>query len=312
MTLTRPRLIAGLLCLLLVLAVASLFTFGRIGPQILHSPVADAVRTYDVQEEPAPSREVTLPGIEPPAAPEEPNAQSAIAVTVPRIAYTYGFTFRLDRDRIAAVQERHLALCRRLGPALCRIIAMQRGGTADGDAGANLKLQVSAVLADGFGRNLIAVASDGGGETADRSIAAEDLSRQMIDSEARIRTREVLIQRLTILLQTRSGNIEQAVAAERAINAAQEELEAARAALADMRGRVAMSAVEIDYAARGAAPAAANPLAEALGQVVSTAASSLGAMILIVGISLPWAILGGLLFLLVRTVRRRREIGTED
>jgi hypothetical protein len=310
MTLTRPRLIAGLLCLLLLLAVASLFIFGRIGPQILHSPAADAVRTYDVQE--SPPAAVTLPDVEPPAAPDEPNAQSAIAVTVPRNAYTYGFTFRLDRDRIAAVQERHLALCRRLGPALCRVTAMQRGGTAGGDSGANLKLQVSASLAEGFGRNLIAVASDGGGETADRSIAAEDLSRQMIDSEARIRTREVLIQRLTILLQTRSGNIEQAVAAECAINAAQEELEAARAALADMRGRVAMSALEIAYAARGPAPAAANPLAEALGQVVATAASSLGAMILIVGLFFPWAILAGLLFLLVRLVRRRRENTDEN
>jgi hypothetical protein len=246
-----------------------------------------------------------------PPVPGAPLAQSGISVTIPRIAYTYGYSFRLDRDRIAAVQERHLALCRRLGPALCRVTAMQRGGTSEADAGANLKLQVAAPLAEGFGRGLIAVASQGGGETADRSIAAEDLSRQMIDSEARIRTREVLIQRLTTLLQTRSGNIEQAVAAERAINAAQEELEAARAALADMRGRVAMSAVEIAYLARGPAPDAGNPIARAFGQVASTTASSLGAMILIVGIALPWAILGGLLILLARTVRRRREAAEE-
>jgi hypothetical protein len=115
---------------------------------------------------------------------------------------------------------------------------MQRVGPSDGDSGASLKLQVAASLAEGFGRNLDAIAGEGGGETVDRSIAAEDLSRQMIDSAARIRTREVLIQRLTGLLQTRSGNIAQAVEAERAINTAQEELEAARASLADMNGRV--------------------------------------------------------------------------
>jgi hypothetical protein len=307
MTLTRPRLIAGLLCLLLLLAAAFLLWSGRIGPNMMHS-LASNLRTFDVHEEPLRQETVALPKMEYiPDAPAEPSGAPAIDVTVPRIAYTYGFAFRLDGDRIAAVQERHLALCRRLGPALCRVTAMRRSGTADGDAAASLKLQVSASLADGFGRNLVAVASEGGGETVDRSIAAEDLSRQMIDSEARIRTREVLIQRLTILLQTRSGNIEQAVAAERAINAAQEELEAARAALADMRGRVAMSAVEIAYAARGAEPDPTNPIALAFGQVASTAASSLGAMILIVGMALPWAIVAGLIFLFVRIGRRRRE-----
>jgi len=314
MSVTRPRLLASLLCLLLLLVAAILFVWSRTGPQLLHR--ADEVRTFDVEHEPAaPASALIVP--EAPASPEiapepvgapEAAAQSApIAVTVPRIAYSYGFSFRLDRDRIAAVQERHLAACRRLGPALCRVTAMQRGGTGENQSGANLKLQVAAGIADAFGNNLAAIAGEGGGETVDRSITAEDLSRQMIDSEARIRTREVLIQRLTTLLQTRSGNIAQAVEAERAINSAQEELEAARAALADMRGRVAMSAVELSYVARGPAPDSPNPILQAFDQVASVSAGSVGAMIVIVGIALPWALLGGLVFLAVRAFRRRRE-----
>jgi hypothetical protein len=307
--LIRPRLLASLLCLLIAAAAATLFATGRLAPSVMRA--TEDLRTFDVQSEPPPQESLALPAIDGTAnlAPVDgagAPSPSAIAVTLPRIAYTYGYRFRLDRDRIAAVQERHLALCRRLGPALCRITAMQRGGTSEGDAGANLKLQVAASLAESFGRGLIAVANEGGGQTADRSIAAEDLSREMIDSEARIRTREILIQRLTVLLQTRSGNIEQAVDAERAINAAQEELEAARVALADMRGRVAMSAIDISYAPRGVAPDQGNPIARAFGQVASTAASSLGAMILIVGIALPWAFIGGLLLMLARAIRRRR------
>jgi hypothetical protein len=316
MIVTRPRLIASLLCLLLLLVAAILFALSRAGPQLMHR--AEAMRTFDVQEEPALPAMVAAapPAVDaPPEAPAESGAvaQSApIAVTMPRIAYSYGFSFRLDRERIAAVQERHFAACRRLGPAFCRVTAMQRGGTNDGDAAANLKLQVAAGLADGFGRTLAAIAGEGGGETLDRSIRAEDLSRQMIDSDARIRTRELLIQRLTALLQTRSGNIEQAVEAERAINGAQEELEAARAALADMRGRVAMSAVEISYVARGPAPDSPNPIVQAFDQVASISASSVGAMIMIVGIALPWALLGGLVFLAVRAARRRRDAGDAE
>jgi len=321
MTLTRPRILAALFCLLLVLAAGIFVTLSRFGPAMMHSPAAD-LQTFDVQEQGVIQHEpAALPAIDPlppaqPPAPEAPDAEaapvatSAIAVSMPRIAYTYGYTFRVDSAGIAAVQERHLALCRRLGPALCRITAMQRGESAGG-TGANLKLQVAASLADRFGRDLVAIVSGGGGDTLDRSITAEDLSREMIDSEARIRTREVLIQRLTTLLQTRSGNIAQAVEAERAINTAQEELEAARAALADMRGRVAMSTVEIAYQARGPAPESPNPIAQAVGQVGAAAAGSVGAMILIVGVMLPWALAGMLVFLAIRAVGRRRERAVE-
>ena len=131
MTLTRPRLIAALLCLLLVLAAALLAWAGAIGPHVLHRSEA-MLRTFDVQEEPAPALAAPAPPMLTEDAPDADSAPatppSAIAITVPRIAYTYGYKFRLDADRIAAVQERHLGLCRRLGPALCRITAMQRGG----------------------------------------------------------------------------------------------------------------------------------------------------------------------------------------
>ena len=314
MTLTRPRIIAALLCLLLLLAAGFVLTLSRFGPTSLHR--AAELQTFDIQGQGITQGDpVALPAVEPITSLQSPPIvappqASTIAVSLPRIAYTYGYTFRLDSGRIAAVQEHHLALCRQLGAARCRITAMQRGESADG-AAANLKLQVAASLADQFGRSLIEIASNDGGDTVDRAITAEDLSRQMIDSEARIRTREVLIQRLTVLLQTRSGNIAQAVEAERAINTAQEELEAARAALADMRGRVAMSTVEIAYQARGAAPDTANPIVQAFGSVATAAASSVGAMVLIVGVMLPWALAGGLAFLTIRALARRRS-GLEE
>lgn len=271
-----------------------------------------AQRTFDVMEEPAPSMEMAPVSIREPAV--RAAALPAIAVTVPRIAYTYGYSFRIAESGIAAIQERHLALCRRLGPVRCRVVSMRRGARADeGEASAAaLSLQVAAPLAEAFGRALTAISRGGGADTVDRRISAEDLSRQMIDSAARIRTRQTLIRRLTGLLETRSGNIAQAVEAERAINSAQEELEAAEAALADMSGRVAMSAVEIDYQARAAAtPTPANPLAEAFGEVGGISANSLAAMNLILGVAAPWAILAGALLLLFRLFRRRQVLEEE-
>ena len=272
------------------------------------------LKTYDVAYspsfEPGPGESPSIqhgPNESGPVVPTE-----RLPVSLPRIAYSYGYTFRLSSDAVAAAQERHLQLCQRMGPARCRVVRMQRG-TQDGVAtAASLTLQVAAAIAADFGSRLVAVSADAGGETIDREISAEDLSGQMIDSDARIRTRETLIRRLTGLLETRSGNIAQAVEAERAINVAQEELEAARAALSDMRARVAMSKVEISYQAR--APAGIerdNVLADAFRQVGSIAVNSLAALILVFGTILPWLVLASGIFWIARRRRQRPDEALE-
>ena len=257
---------------------------------------------------------VTAPSAEPGANPVAPAG--AIAQTAPRIAYTYGYRFRLPSAAVAQLQERHLGLCRQLGDLRCRVISMQRGeqsgsGGEEGAASAALALEVAAPLAARFGTALAQSAGEAGGETIDRNIAAEDLSRQMVDTEARIRTRETLIRRLSGLLETRSGNIEQAVQAERAINQAQEELDSARTWLAEMRGRVAMSKFEIGYDAVGAtAVPERNAFAAAFATVGTVTVQSLAVLVLIAGLLAPWATIGLLIWLAVR--RHRRLHGVES
>ena len=265
---------------------------------------SEDLETTDAQESP--------PG-EAPQRPTQPAAgngapeQARPAISQPRIAYTYGYTFRLSSDTVAQVQERHLDLCRQLGPARCRIVNLERSAASGDYLTASTTMQVAAPIARGFGDRLASTAAEAGGEAVERSISGEDLSRQMIDAEARIRTREALIRRLTTLLETRSGNIQQAVEAERAINTAQEELDAARGWLAEMRTRVDMSTFDIRYAS--GAPlggGVGDPLRHALSDVGSLAARSLAALILLVGVVLPWALAGLGVFYTVRRVRRRR------
>jgi len=300
------------------------------------------LRTFDAQAEPPPAMAapVSLPAMPapppPPAAPSSsaqgtpqqlsPTADPLLPEVAPRVAYSYGFRFRVPAAALASVQERHLQLCLAMGQARCRIVSMRRsetqpappardhgygGGRAEPAApAASLEVQVAAPLADEFGRRLTASAGEAGGETVDRQIGADDVSREMVDSEARIRTRETLIRRLSTLLETRSGNIEQAVQAERAINAAQEELDAARTWLAETRGRVAMSKIAIFYESSGAAAVAAerDPIGKALGQAGSIATQSIAIILLIVALTLPWAAIALLLWQLARWYRRRKGL----
>lgn len=238
---------------------------------------------------------------------------SIIPTPTPRIAYSYGYTFRLPTDAVSAAQERHRSLCHQLGTARCRIVNLERSASSGDYVTATTTLQVAAADAVTFGMQLVEAATEAGADTVDRSIAGEDLSRRMVDTEARIRTREALIRRLTVLLETRTGDIQQAVEAERAITSAQEELDAARGWLAEMRTRVDMSTFTLRY--QSGAPLAGglwDPVRRSFGEVGSGFAGSLAAMILFVGLLLPWLILGGIVFLIVRAVRRRRRIRREE
>ena len=230
----------------------------------------------------------------------------AVKTSAVQIAYTYSYRFRLPSDVVTSTQERHVDLCESLGPSRCRIADLKRSASSGDYSGGSLKLMVAAPFARSFGQQLVSAATEAGGETVDRAIDAEDLARQIVDVDARIRTKEALVARLTKLLETRSGNIAQAVEAERAINAAQEELEQARAQIAVMRGRVAMSTFEIGY--ESAAPLAGGftePLRESFASVGSLFGRSLGAIVYFLAVLLPWLMAGGAIAFAVRFARQR-------
>lgn len=242
---------------------------------------------------------------EPLAAGETSQSADPQAQVAPQIAYVYGFTFRLPRDQMARTQERHLQLCEQLGSSRCRVRKMERSAGEGDYANGALSLSVAAPLARLFGDRLASAVSQAGGETADRSIDAEDLSKQIVDTDARIRTKEALVRRLTVLLDNRSGNIAQAVEAERAINQAQEELEQARAWVAQMRLRVAMSTIAIRYESSGTLGVGfVEPLSDSFRVMGSLLGRSLAALIQLLALLLPWLLLGVIIWYGVARARR--------
>lgn len=294
-----------------LIGIAAVLALAACGEADVATETAE-LRAMDVGGEPPPPADAPAMS---PKVEFEPSAGASgdIPVSLPRIAYTYGYTFRIPADEIGEVQERHVELCRGLGPARCRVVSLERDAASGNYATAATTLQVAAAIAPRFGDRLVAAAAEEGADTVAKSIAGEDLSRQMVDTEARIRTREALIRRLTELLETRSGNIQQAVEAERAINTAQEELDAARGWLAEMRTRVAMSTFAIRYESRAPlAGGVGDPIRDAFGEVGSIFAQSLAVLILLFGAILPWAAIGLLVWFGVRAWRRRRGDAADE
>ena len=253
----------------------------------------ESLTTFDVTEEPPPA-----PGYAPPPGTAAPATAEAAA---PQIAYSYSFGYTVDAGALAGVQRAHVALCDRLGTARCRVVSLTRDSGDGQFVQAGLTLLVDARIARTFGDRLDAAVTGAGGQASQRGIEAEDLSKQMVDTQARIRGKQALAERLLALLQNRQGKVGELVEAERAYAQAQEELDAARTWLAEMRGRVTMSRLEIRYSS--SAPAGGGvwqPVRTAVREAGQVLGASVAALVTLTVALLPWALLLWLLVWLSR------------
>jgi len=236
------------------------------------------------------------------------NAAKPVAVSLPHLAYAYSLAYLVPGDRVAATQDDHRAACEAMGSGRCQLLALERGSGAEKSGSASLKLRVANSEARSFQDALGKSVSDAGGRALDTQVAAEDVSKALVDTEARIKQRELLVARLVDLLRTRHGTVAELVEAERSVTAAQEELEQARGWLAQLRSQVAMSEFDIRYDA--IAPSASpQGLAGQLGEAAAGSGANfligLRALLTIAIYLAPWAVIGLPLAWLLR--RRSRQ-----
>ena len=232
---------------------------------------------------------------------DETTQDNAIPVSQPQIAYSYEFGYRVSAGQIPDIQKQHASYCEKQGPSVCRVINLRRSGDEANYAYAMLHLEVAAPKAKSFGTSLTDMVKQAGGYEASTSIEGEDLSKQIVDTEARLRSRELLAKRLTELLRTRNGSVEELVQAERAVTEVNEEIDKARSWLAEMRGRIAFSRVIVNYESN--APGAGSftaPIRTAWNNISSMLGSSIGALITILTVTLPWILLLSLVIYLRR------------
>jgi hypothetical protein len=255
--------------------------------------------------DPAPARQAAV------TTPASSGAETPpkLPVSLPKLTYSYALSYLLPDDRIAVAQDAHRAMCEEMGPARCQLLALERGTGERQSNNARLRLRVATAESRRFQILLDHGVSEAGGRADNARIATDEVSKQIVDTEARIRQRELLVARLTELLRTRNGRTSDLLEAERSIAQAQEELDQARGWLDELKGRVAMSEFEIRYAA--IAPAASS---QNLGTYLGEAAQGSGAVFQIglrfilslVIYLLPWFVLAALPVFALRSLRKRR------
>jgi hypothetical protein len=229
------------------------------------------------------------------------------------LAYRYDYRIAASPKGLRALAAGHEAACVAAGAAICQVISSNVASEGEGEVRGTLSLRAEPGwlrrFRDGLGRQ----AKDAGGEVLSAGASSEDLTRQIVDTEATMRAKTTLRDRLQTLLATRPGKLSELLELEQALAEVQREIDSTQSELAVMRTRIATSALEIEYVSTGIAgkPGAWRPLADAVGDTGEMAAASLGVLVRVVVIGAPWVLaLAGLWFLVRKRLPKRRR-GTQ-
>lgn len=243
----------------------------------------------------------------PPAGAASTPGSAATPVVAPSIAYAYRFGLELPAEAVPTVMGRHEQACIAAGPSVCQVIGASSSRMGRDSVEARLEMRAAPAYVGRFRAALDGEARGAGGRVSQQAVESEDLTRQLVDTEARMRAMETLRDRLQQLLATRSGTLEQLLQVERELARVQGELDATRSALAVMRTRVQTSRLDVTYSAAGrlAPDSAARPVVDALNSASYAFMTSLGMLILFIASVLPVLMVGAPLIWLLWRWRRR-------
>lgn len=227
----------------------------------------------------------------------------------PNVAFNHDYSFTLPADRISGVQEQHSRLCADLGVTQCEITGVDYRQSRDGSVNAHMDFLIAPSVATMFGTSALAAVEAADGKLADGSISSENVKQTIDSAEQEITTRTREIARLEQQAKAqRAGSpdrvrMEQEIADLRALN------QGGRQTQADARAKLARTPVTFTYQSTlgwfGNNATAGN-------STVSYARSSVSAMLSLVAIIAPWALLIGLIIWVVRKFTAPRKAATNE
>jgi hypothetical protein len=225
------------------------------------------------------------------------------------LAYAYGVSLEIPGDRLVAVMDAHAAACRDAGPRVCQLVGSRRAGDPADTLRGSLSLRAEPQWLQQFMIRAQTDARDAAGRVTGQWTTTEDLTREIVDTEATLKAKRALRDRLQQLLSTRPGSLADLLGVERELARVQGEIDSTESTLAAMRTRVAMSALTIEYQSSAGAIASGTfaPLQGALANFVLAAVDSTAALISVVGALLPWVVAVALVVWGLVRIRRRRR-----
>ena len=229
------------------------------------------------------------------------------------IAYTHNLGFSLPRANVEPVMQAHVAACETAGPRTCIIINSNLNNQSDDYTSGYLSIRAQPNWISGFLGGVDADIDAAEGEVTSRNKQAVDLTRAILDTDARLKAQTILKGRLEDLLANRDGELADLLQVERELARVTGDIESITSNLKALRLRVSMSELTLQYDTKRSLVGGGrtNPLASAFGDFFYNMSSALAGVVTFFAVGLPWMILIGVfLFIWLRLiwpwVRKRR------
>ena len=283
----------------LTLIICSLVLFGCSKPGAARyadeKPDAQLIRPETTADPSAAADAATAASAAAPASapPAKPNVPAA--ATGPMLAYSYQYGLEAPPNQVRALIAKHQQACVAAGFAACQLTGSSTEQHGKDNVRASLTFRATPAWLAGFKAHLSGDADAVGGRIIKDAVTSEDLSRQMIDTEAALRAKTTLRDRLQSVLESRPGKTADLVDVETALAKVQGELDATQSEMTVMRQRIATSDVTVEYFSQDviASDSSLAPLSQAVTGFVGTVASGLAALIGLTAWLLPWVVVVG-------------------
>ncbi len=233
----------------------------------------------------------------------QPQQSATSSASLPMLAYTYTYGITAPAKALPDLMARQQKACSDAGPMTCQVTASSVTQNGEANIEGSVTMQATPAWITAFRLRIGSDAKGAGGSVSQSSVESEDLTRQIVDSEAVVRAKTTLRDRLQSLLESRPGKVSDLVDVEQALSKVQGELDSTQSELALMRSRVATSVVTINYGTHSmmVGPEETwDPLKRAVSDLGLTFAGTLGFMITLTVALVPWAPVVALLIWLVR------------
>lgn len=226
----------------------------------------------------------------PNSSPREPSSENPSIQSF--LAYRYNFGFQLPAKSVAATSKSHADMCLKAGPSKCQILNSSTSSHNESNVSARLSLRAQPDWLETFKADMQSSVEAAKGKMTTSNVSAEDLTRQILDTDARLKAQTTLRDRLQGLLATRNAELKDLLALERELARVQGQIESATTTLNVLRKRVSMSVVDINYQSQSVAvsQSALSPIGRALKNFVGQFAYGLSNVIEFFAGILPWLI----------------------
>lgn len=251
--------------------------------------------------DPAPAP--TAPGAQP-SQPSQPTSPAPVLY----LAYSYAMGLEIPSQRLSGVMDAHIQSCAAAGPRQCQLIGSNKSGDPESHVEGYVSIRAEPMWLRTFMGGISAQVDAADGRIVSQTTNTEDLTRAIVDTEARLRALTALRDRLQQLLRNRPGRLADLLEVERELARVQGEIDAIQSNLAVMRTRVAMSELTINYrsAPRSVASDTFLPLRDALANFLGIVVGGFAVIItLIAGLIPIAAVVVPIVWLILRWRKRR-------